>query len=316
MQSPIEVQALLLPDQPFERVIKKRSIGLFIRQNSSKDIPFSLQKEYLCQSFWFFIGGVHIDRVIHIRLRIRDILESAAQSWKNWIQKHPLIINAYMIFSWLSLIIFALGLLFSEDARKMFVQYFWSFYILIQIWLLCRSKTLTWRRYTCFFLAGAWVSVPLTVFIVHFVTILFGGEPRTEWSQSGVTPVVEELIKLLPLGIYLFLSRRSSFLSLSDFALMGGATGAGFQFAEEIVRRWTSGNFYGVSLLGGDIHWSIFDLFPGQYDSMIPIDKYAGHEVSTAFIALGIGFALRFRIKTRAYIRERKSLLVNYAEPR
>ncbi|GIQ63268.1 hypothetical protein PACILC2_18360 [Paenibacillus cisolokensis] len=148
------------------------------------------------------------------------------------------------------------------------------------------------------FLAGAWLTVPINTVIVNAITALFGGEARDIWSTAVVTPIMEEMMKLLPLGVFLFLSRRASTLSLADYALIGGATGAGFQWMEETVRRFVSGMFpYGMTLLDGQVlHWELYDWFPGYFESSFLPDKMSsGHAVLTALIALGAGFAIRFR---------------------
>lgn len=193
-----------------------------------------------------------------------------------------------------------------EDSRKMFVQFLWSFYVILQFWLLCRSKTLTWKKYTYFFFAGAWLIVPVNSFIVRSITAIFGGREQDVWSQAFLTPIAEEVLKLIPIGVYLFLSRRASTLSLSDYALMGAATGAGFQFLEETTRRLVSGGNYGVTLLGGKVlHWDLFTLFPGYFEEgFLPDKMSAGHSLLTAMVALGIGLALRFKskLKRSAYI--------------
>lgn len=169
-------------------------------------------------------------QVEKFRVTLREKLESIFHLWNVWTQNHPYILRIFTIFSWISLCALVLSLIFMEDSRKMFVQFLWSFYVILQFWFLCRSKTLTWKKYTYFFLVGAWIIVPLNSFIVSFITAIFGGMEQDVWSQAFITPIAEEVLKLIPIGVYLFLSRRASSLSLSDYALIGAATGAGFQF--------------------------------------------------------------------------------------
>ncbi|MFK9092617.1 PrsW family glutamic-type intramembrane protease [Bacillus salipaludis] len=235
------------------------------------------------------------------RVSLRKKLESIFHIWNEWIKAHPFILRVYTIFSWISLFAFVLSIIFMEDSRKMFVQFLWSFYLILQFWLLCRSKTLSWKRYTYFFMAGAWLIVPLNSFIVRSITAIFGGMEQDVWSQAFLTPIAEEVLKLIPIGVYLFISRRASTLSLSDYALMGAATGAGFQFLEETTRRLISGGIfdYNVTLFGGKvIHWDFFTLFPGYFEeSFFPDKMTAGHPLLTAMVALGIGLAVRFKSK-------------------
>ncbi|CAG9611927.1 hypothetical protein BACCIP111899_01099 [Bacillus rhizoplanae] len=242
-------------------------------------------------------------RIESIRLKVRTNLESTFHFWKEWIRKHPSVLRYYTIFSWISLIAFVLSLIFMEDSRKIFVQFFWSFYVILQFWLLCRSKTLSWKQYTYFFLAGAWLIVPLNSVLVASITVVFGGEASNVWSQAVLTPIAEEMLKLIPLGVYLFLSRRASSLSLSDYALIGAASGAGFQFLEETTRRLISGDHYGVSFLAGKVlHWDLFTLFPGYFEeSFLPDKMSAGHSLLTAMVALGIGLAVRYKNRFKNY---------------
>jgi len=242
-------------------------------------------------------------RIENIRLKLRTKLESIYHLWKKWIRKYPSVIRIYAIFSWISLIAFILSLIFMEDSRKIFVQFFWSFYVILQFWLLCRSKTLSWKQYTYFFLAGAWLIVPLNSVLVGSITAVFGSEASDVWSQAVLTPIAEEVLKLIPLGVYLFLSRRSSSLSLSDFALIGAASGAGFQFLEETTRRLITGDHYGVSFLAGKVlHWDLFTLFPGYFEeSFLPDKMSAGHSLLTAMVALGIGLAVRYQNRFKHY---------------
>ncbi|MDQ0271897.1 EndoU domain-containing protein [Cytobacillus purgationiresistens] len=239
--------------------------------------------------------------VLKMRISLRNFFESIAQFGKNLIQKYPFTKKLITIFSWISIIVLVLSIIFMEDARKMFVQFFWSFYVLIQFWFLCRSKTFTWKKYTYFFLAGAWLIVPLNTFVVYTMTSILGGSTSDGWSMAFLTPISEEVLKLVPLIFYLFLSRRASTLSLTDYALIGAAIGAGFQFLEETARRMITGGLfdYGVTLFGGKVlHWDLFTLFPGYFEeSFLPDKMTAGHPLLTAIITLGIGLAFRFKHK-------------------
>lgn len=177
----------------------------------------------------------------------------------------------------------------------MLVQYLWSFYVLLQFWLLSRSKTVTWKQVSLFVLSGVLLVIPLTNGTMQGLHLIFGGRTTDTWSFAVMTPVVEEIYKLLPLGLYLFFSRRATTLSLSDYVLLGAAPGIGFQFMEELSRRLVQSN-YGVSFLGGKtLHWEFFDLFPGYFEeSFIPTMMNVTHPVHSAMIALGIGIAFRY----------------------
>ena len=246
---------------------------------------------------------IKVETILAFRRQIRDKLEAIYRLWKGWIERHPFIVKVYTIVSWISVIVFLLSLIFVEDSRTVFVQFLWSFYVLLQFWLICRSKTLPWKRYVAFFLAGAWIVVPITNFFMQFVHLIVGGQTSDLWSTGVLTPIAEEVFKLIPAGVYLFLSRRASSLSLTDFALIGAATGAGFQFLEETTRRLTSGFIgYGNTLFGKVIHWEVFSLFPGYFEeSLFPTRTTSSHAVITALIVLGVGMAIRCRKRLRQY---------------
>lgn len=231
-----------------------------------------------------------------IRTRTRDYVEAVYKTVQGWLTKYPLLMRIYVVFSWISLIFFIVSLLFMKESRTMLVQYLWSFYVLLQFWLLCRSKTLSWKQVSLFTLSGALFVVPFTNLTMQFFHTIFGGQTSDTWSIAVVTPIVEEMWKLLPLALFLYFSRRATALSLSDYVLLGAAPGVGFQLFEELSRRWVNSNYSSTFLGGETIHWDVFTLFPGHFEeSFIPTMMNVSHPVHTAMIALGIGVAYRFR---------------------
>ncbi|OOC52407.1 hypothetical protein BBD40_29005 [Paenibacillus ihbetae] len=245
-----------------------------------------------------------------VRTRIRDAVEQVYEAARAWLAKHPLVIKVYYAFSWLSLIFLLISLIFVRDSRLMMVQYLWSFYVLLQFWLLCRSKTLPWKHVSLLVLSGVILVVPLTNLTIQLLHLIFGGRTSDTWSMAVATPIVEEALKLLPLAAFLFFSRRASALSLSDYVLLGAAPGVGFQLIEELSRRWVNDGYlarqydYSVTLLGGKtIHWDLFTLFPGYFEeSIVPLMMSEGHPLHTAVISLGVGFAVRFRRKLTPWV--------------
>lgn len=245
-----------------------------------------------------------------IRTGIRDFLEAIIRTFQSWLEKYPFIKTVYTIFSLLSLILFVLSLFFVKESRTMLVQYLWSSYVLLQFWFLCRSKTMAWKPTVLFVLAGIFLVVPFTTLTVNAVHAIFGGKTSDAWSMAVITPIFEELWKLLPLGLFLLFSRRASALSLSDYTLIGAATGVGFQLMEELARRWQSTGplaekfGYSFSWLGGEtIHWDLFSLFPGRFEeSLFPTLMTVGHPVHTAMIALSCGIAIRLRTRLKKWV--------------
>ncbi|PJN55702.1 hypothetical protein PAEVO_24240 [Paenibacillus sp. GM2FR] len=225
-----------------------------------------------------------------------------------------MIAKVYHLFSWLSLLVLVISLVLIEESRTMLVQYLWSFYVLLQFWLLSRSKTVTWKQVSLFVLSGVLLVIPLTNGTMQGLHLIFGGRTTDTWSFAVMTPVVEEIYKLLPLALYLFFSRRATTLSLSDYILLGAAPGIGFQFMEELSRRLVQSN-YGVSFLGGKtLHWEFFDWFPGYFEeSFIPTMMNVTHPVHSAMIALGIGIAFRYAKRLTRWVYAFPAVLLLWA---
>ncbi|MFC3254090.1 PrsW family intramembrane metalloprotease [Paenibacillus sepulcri] len=229
--------------------------------------------------------------------------------------------TAYTVFSWVSLAVLLLSLIFFEESRKMMVQYLWSFYVLLQFWVLCRGKTLPWKPAAAFVMAGALFVVPFTALTVNAVHAVIGGRTSDTWSMAVLTPVVEEAWKLIPLGVFLLFSRRASALSLSDYTLIGAASGTGFQLVEELSRRWANSGIisdtygYSYTMFGGEtIHWDFWTLFPGRFEeSFLPSMMTVSHPVHTAMIALGCGIAYRLRTRLNKWIFVFPGLLLLWA---
>jgi len=137
-----------------------------------------------------------------IRTGIRDFLEGIIRICRSWIERFPLIRTVYTIFTWVSLIAFVLSLFFVKESRTMLVQYLWSFYVLLQFWVLCRSKTMPWKLIVPFVLAGVFLVVPFTTLTVNTFHLIFNGRTSDTWSVAVVTPIFEELWKLLPLAVF------------------------------------------------------------------------------------------------------------------
>lgn len=243
-----------------------------------------------------------------LRARLLERIDQVSQAWRRFVGNHPrfihTLIKAYITLTWAALFLAIICWIFIPASRVMLVQLLWSYYALWQFWFLSRSKTLGWSHTARFFVIGAWVTAPLSALIVWSVHSLGEGEAETtlhdEWSSAVFGPFVEETVKLLPLLLLLFLSRRVRSFSLTDFLLVGAATGTGFDFLEEVVRTWVTQQqasglfgFLFQAFNTSELVWEIDTLFPGYFRNGEVIS--AGHHVWTAFVALGIGMAHRLR---------------------
>ena len=257
--------------------------------------------------------------------RIRCGLRDAAEAGYRWLcgirRRYPWLGTLYAIWCWISLLTWIVGLFLYRDSRTMLVQYLWSFYVMLQFWLLCRSKTLAWKQTALFMLLGVFLVIPLTALTLLAAHGIFGGSTRDTWSQAVLTPIAEEIWKLAPLGLFLLFSRRATSMSLTDYALAGAGAGAGFQLMEELARRWLNsgiiGRTYGYSttLLGGEtIHWDVWTLFPGRFEeSIFPTIMSVSHPVHTGMITLGIGLAVRCRKRLGGAIFALPALLLAWS---
>ncbi|MEX2271570.1 MAG: PrsW family glutamic-type intramembrane protease [Vicinamibacterales bacterium] len=121
----------------------------------------------------------------------------------------------------------------------------------------------------------------------------------THW---GLIPLIEEALKLLPVGILIWLHRRRERVTPnpSDLLMLGCFAGAGFALTENVTLVYNNAAVardmalqYGPNL--GALH-----LVPGAWG----VAGYVGHAASTGFIAggYGLGLALRDRLHTRWWI--------------
>ncbi|MFC5650335.1 PrsW family glutamic-type intramembrane protease [Paenibacillus solisilvae] len=249
------------------------------------------------------LGGIDTNTIWRIRSGVRDYAEAVYEFVRGIPKRYPWLKTIYAIWCWLSLLLFIVGLFLYRDSRTMLVQYLWSFYVMMQFWLLCRSKTFTWKQTAMFMLLGIFLVIPITTLTLMTAHGLIGGRTSDTWSTAVLTPIAEEVWKLLPLGFYLLFSRRASSMSLADYALAGAAGGVGFQLMEELSRRWLNSGIlgrmfgYSTTMLGGEtIHWDFWTLFPGRFEeSFLPTLMTVSHPVHTAMVALGLGMAVRGR---------------------
>ncbi|WP_169713701.1 PrsW family glutamic-type intramembrane protease [Paludifilum halophilum] len=243
-------------------------------------------------------------------------LEYLDQRRKRWADKHPLLLSrlkkVYIVLAWLLLILAVLAWIFIPQAREALIQFLWSYYLLWQFWFLSRSKTFSWTPYARLFAVGAWIIAPLSALMIYSTHGLFVDGSVSigeDWSSDIYGPIVEESVKLLPFFLLFLFTRRTQSFSLTDYMLTGAAVGVGFDFMEEVVRRWVTADSNN-SLLGilarlatdTEQKWEIFTLFPGSFEDGEAIS--VGHGVWTGLITLAIGLAIQFRVKwgQKAYL--------------
>ncbi|MGH9277709.1 MAG: PrsW family glutamic-type intramembrane protease [Acidimicrobiales bacterium] len=230
-----------------------------------------------------------------------DLAERAAERWRGWVERHPAFTRrahaAWVVWAWVSLIAFVVTAVAVPDTRRGMAVYLWMLYALVQVWLLARPKTITWRGFGWTFTAGV-VLAPLIGIVDNLVSNAFGWQTSDAEALVWVAGPVEEALKLTPLLLVALLARnRFRRLSVCDFILLGAAAGAAFQFFEDAIRRVTAG---GPSLFErlfgsvGDTQHRLWALWPGWSDSPAGA-RFPFHYVTTALVAGGIGLALHLR---------------------
>lgn len=161
---------------------------------------------------------------------------------------------------------------------------FWreAYFTLLVMALTLATRTVTWNAVLNALMLGIGVAAPLMV-LVGVGLNAAGLDPTEGVGSWGVVPVVEELVKLLPVWVVaLRYSRRTGLtLNPSDYVMMGVAAGAGFAMVEnaELVRH-SPGVVRDMAAQYGPT-W----LVPGAWGAA----GYVGHAAATGMAAAGIG---------------------------
>jgi RsiW-degrading membrane proteinase PrsW (M82 family) len=191
----------------------------------------------------------------------------------------------------------------------------WNVWLVLQIYVLqlfvlSRSKTLRWRGVGLSFSCGFLVVAPLCAVLSTWLAHRGRSDIEAILYMSQIAPVtlagpVEEILKLLPVFlVLLFAPTRARSLSVLDFTLLGLASGAGFEFAEEGARRIVS---YGKStslaeaLAPEGQHTASHGFFEflGGVGASGHGAFFSGHAISTAIVATCIGLMWRSRHRVR-----------------
>lgn len=210
--------------------------------------------------------------------------------------------RVWTVWTWLSVALFLLALLLVPSLRTGIKPALWCYVILLQLFLLARTKTLSWRLAAGFF-AAACLAAPLIGLADVLVAGLIGADINQQDGSVLVAGPVEEIGKLVPLLVLVVVARkRAARLSACDYLLLGGIAGLGFQAVEDTIRRLAAtargpGLFDLLDQILGISSTALpqygFGLLPGW--SSYSGNTFAGHYVGTAIAAAGIGLALRAR---------------------
>lgn len=183
------------------------------------------------------------------------------------------------------LLAFALGWLFIEAPSIWWRE---IQFVLMILLLTAWTRTTTWQHAAAGIASGIGWAVPLMLGIGWLLRWV--GVDVTESAAGWVlVPVVEEIVKLLPVLLIAWLcQRRRRPFNLSDWLMVGCAAGAGFALIENIgLVRNGDGVFGDMSRQYGP-HLGNLYLIPGAWG----VVGFIGHAAATGIAAAGIGLSL------------------------
>lgn len=219
------------------------------------------------------------------------------------------------VASWFALLVVLVAVAVSPTVRTALGAWIGCLWLVVCWFTLARAKTVSWALTSGVFATG----MPLALLIATaslWVCSAAGVSPSSTAASIVVASLVEEVLKLTPLAVLTLVApgRVRRFL-VSDWIVLGVATGAAFEVVEEVTRRITLLNGGGSlldSLLcpkggvrqvecSGATTYSLSP-FSGVAGNIFP---YAGHAIITGLVtgAIGLGIALwrRARVHRGGY---------------
>lgn len=159
-------------------------------------------------------------------------------------------------------------------------------WLLVQLCVLCRSRTVTLAVCLRVVVLGALVCLP-TVLAERLALGAMGVTATDPIAAVQVGAPLEEIAKLVPVWcVWWFARRRFRRLAAVDYVLLAAASGAGFQLVENTVLMLVSS---GSANLVGFPRFAFFQLLPGWTDG---VDiRFAGHAVLTGLVGACAGLA-------------------------
>ena len=219
------------------------------------------------------------------------------------------------VASWFALLVVLVAVVVSPTVRTALGAWIGCLWLVVCWFTLARAKTVSWALTSGVFATG----MPLALLIAMvslWVCSAAGVSPSSTAASIVVASLVEEVLKLTPLAVLTLVApgRVRRFL-VSDWIVLGVATGAAFEVVEEVTRRitlLTGGGSLLDSLLcpkggvrqvecSGATTYSLSP-FSGAAGNIFP---YAGHAIITGLVtgAIGLGIALwrRARVHRGGY---------------
>ncbi|MGL4745866.1 MAG: hypothetical protein ACRC35_14150, partial [Angustibacter sp.] len=233
--------------------------------------------------------------------------EAAAESLRRRAARSrfaPVLRRASAVVLWASLV-YLVGLVLFWPSVSWGVRVWFAVVWVVLCWaLLARTRTLRVATVIRIFGAAIPWSVAVGALSWWVTTSAAGlGSPQTDGGQIVVASIAEEILKLGPLAaMAAFAPGRVRRFAVADWALVGLASGAGFEVVEESVRR-----VYLMTTRGGLLDFcqyrsglerlechdvALFGIWPFG-GSAAGDPPYAGHAIMTALVAVGVGVAVR-----------------------
>ena len=191
-----------------------------------------------------------------------------------------------ILATWAALPVLALSGWLVPDLRSALLRMLWVYLALVVVFLVCRTKTVTWWFTSQVFLTAV-LAVPLIAAVELVVAGIAGLDVYTAKGAVYVAGPVEETLKLASLaGMLLFFRSRLATFAVTDYLLLGFATGAGVQAVEEALHALAGdGGGKGVALAAA--------AGLSGTDARLAQATFAGHHVATALVLVAVGLAAR-----------------------
>ncbi len=212
----------------------------------------------------------------------------------------PLLRTCRAAVGWGAVALIVITLLSAPRASHVLPVLGGTVWLLLQVFALARTHTLSWAACLRMIAAGAACAVA----IVAVERLAIGGRARPGWAASAGP--AEELAALIPFAVFWLAARhRFTRLAATDYVLLGVASGAGFTLVQGTM----------AALAAPGTGWHLAALLPGWMDAGPA--RFSGHAVVTGLVTAGIGLAVvaRPRAADGAAVRWRPWRLLIWALP-
>jgi RsiW-degrading membrane proteinase PrsW (M82 family) len=228
---------------------------------------------------------------------------SAVERWR---RRHPQraaqLRRAWIRWTWASAVLGLLSLLLVPSALLALPPVLGCTYAVWQVFLLARSKTVSWADCGRALAVGSLLLGPLGVVGASVWMAASHLRPADPIAATWIAALVEETLKIAPILVILVFARsRARRMAAVDYGLIGFASGAGYQVAEDAVRRVTATlppNFY-QTLQSSQYH--LIALLPGWSQRPSGL-VFPGHFLTAGIVGATVGVVVHLWSRRRAWI--------------